>query len=570
MAQTDLMHDVVSRMEDLLAQDATQRASRLGELENKQRQLFELHNLIQQNEQEGIQQVTNLCKESITHLIHECKLYHEELDRLRRENRSLQDMKTEFHLLKMEGNGMLTALTEAKERIRYLESQVEPNREKAETLATHLVEAVKEKHSLEESIERLNTDLGCIQDENSRLSRELKQTEDRLTAFEEAAQADINELLERDAQNKQVLEQMKKSTTTLDEYKNQHDLQMTQIKNYETRCTTLSTELSSKCKELDACRAQGMEAEQRHRTNIAELETSYQRHMQEADQSHRAQIAELEAAYKAHMQEAERRLAAMQQHDTRRMGDAESELSNMKDTIERLTVELTKKCQECATVSVKLSTANEELEDKASLLNSIKEEIMLMRDASEHSKHETGQAIDSLNADIRAKENTIRDLADEVQRLRQSERDLQDALEETKHAAHTQAKKVQLDSRRVAELETQLEAERRVKEDLSLTVAELQKQTLNLAQEKGRLISELSVRRSQPQGAYASHTPLSGVSIDGPSEEIRQISMRHEREGGPLVLPPPQHSSRITELEEKLSKMKTELQGMVKGHNPLQ
>eukprot|EP01064_Diplonema_japonicum_P025842 TRINITY_DN37277_c0_g1_i1.p1 TRINITY_DN37277_c0_g1~~TRINITY_DN37277_c0_g1_i1.p1 ORF type:complete len:605 (+),score=225.88 TRINITY_DN37277_c0_g1_i1:41-1855(+) len=545
MAQTDLMRDVLARMEDLLAKDATERTGRLGELENKQRQLFDLHNMIQESESEGLQQVTHLCKESIAHLIHECKLYHQELDRLRAENSTLQDVKTEFQLLKKEGNDMLSALNEAKERSRYFEEQLTPANEKAESLAAHLVDAVKEKHRMEEMVEKAKAEIGETQQRNMRLVHELNQAEDRLVAFEEAAQADINELLERDTQHKRALEQMKKSTTTLDEYKNQYDLQLNQISTLEVRCSTLSAELALKCKELDASRDKAAEVEQKQR----------------------AEAAEQENRYHAAINEKEERIKSLQQQDMQRVDSTGQETMKMRETVEHLTAELAKKCQECATLSLQLGATNEELEEKTELLNSIKEEVIVMRDASELNNSETAHTLQGLKTDMQSRDNMLHDLQEELQNVRRHEQELQVSLDEARKAERESRKKVSLDTQRAVDLEAYLEMEKKGKDELSQTVLELQRQTLNLAQEKGRLVSELSVYRSQ----YASQTPLSSVSFD--NDSLRDAEKLQPRAPTPAHSPAPSHAtsqstSRITELEEKLGKMKSELQGMVKG-NPL-
>ncbi|KAJ9446622.1 hypothetical protein DIPPA_10763 [Diplonema papillatum] len=161
----ELLKDVIERMEDLIARDATDRADRLQRLEMRQQELVELEALLASQEGadgEAVRQVAELAKETVALVAKECRQYQQALRHCQIENETLRNSRKEL------------------ERMANLQQQISPVQEKAERLAEHLVQAVQEKCDLEQK--------------NASLQANLLQAQDKLAQFEEAAQADIAEL----------------------------------------------------------------------------------------------------------------------------------------------------------------------------------------------------------------------------------------------------------------------------------------------------------------------------------------------------------------------------------------
>ena len=439
-----MLREVVLGMEELVAKDAEARTTRLHELDAKQRQLIDLHSAVQQHDAEEVQAITEMCRESIGHLIAECRHYHHELATLREENSNLRKVKTEIVSLKREGQEVANALTESRDRMAELEHENAIYREKAETLAVHLVQTVKERQELEEK----NT---TLTEKSEDLQQSLTVCEERLSSFEEAAQADIEELTTRDKQLSQHLLEKKKEGGVMAE----------QVQGLQLRSDKLASELSTKCNEVNHYRQQLAEAGEALQT-----------------------LKNSSAVAKA------------------------GEFEKLQNNMHHVTKELTIKCEQVSALTIKLNTAKEALAEKDKLLDKVRSEAVRIRDLSDEQKTAHTRSEETLQHELRSQGQRYSNAVNEAARLRAAEDSHRHQLEDLRAREIDRSARNAAEAERLREVERVLDKERRAKEELAQSVLELQRQTIELAQDKGRLNAEVARSRSHSHQSLQSHESL--------------------------------------------------------------
>eukprot|EP01063_Lacrimia_lanifica_P022314 TRINITY_DN29957_c0_g1_i1.p1 TRINITY_DN29957_c0_g1~~TRINITY_DN29957_c0_g1_i1.p1 ORF type:complete len:760 (+),score=312.68 TRINITY_DN29957_c0_g1_i1:61-2340(+) len=236
----DLLRGVVDRIEALIVLDAEERTARLQDLEAKQQQLLELHEAVQRQDEAEIRSVAALCHESISHMIHECRANHSELDAVRRENSHLAHVRDEFELLKRDGKQLADTLAAARGELEARDAELSVYREKAELLAVHLIEAVRARELLEE---RLDADAA----DHSKAKQELADLRTRLALFEDAAEADLAEFHTRDkvlsTELRRIEEEGKACAAAARAAESERDAHM-------ARCESLSKDLAAALAEV--------------------------------------------------------------------------------------------------------------------------------------------------------------------------------------------------------------------------------------------------------------------------------------------------------------------------------
>ena len=520
----DLLKGVVDKMEQLLTDDTGERVRRLEVLQHKQDELNELHGMVEESERQGVETVTELCRSNINYLIEECHIYQSELSALRQENDSLQTIKHEFDFLRREGSDVTHALTVAKDQIR----SMEPYQEKAEKLAKTLVQTVAEANRMEGQLEISKEDLSKTAAANVHLMEEVSKLEQKLQQFEAAAEADISDFSERDKHLTQEI-----------------SLQVSKVDSLSIRCHALTTELSTKCEEVNTLKLQlqGRVAEEevddikKQYANIIKEKGNVQndltttkdtvRELQQTVRELQSRLAESQSELGS-CKLRERDLMSSNDQMTAELTTANLKVaSNIREIKEletnenasqiHLTQEYSSKCTENSKLILRVGELERTLDEQQQLVHRLKSENTRLLDT------------EMINETLQTRlSETIREL-DERTQINISLRSENARLGDNNVATET--------------LKGQSERDTRQKEEMAKTIHDLQKQTLQLAQEKGRLNAEVSHYKSMI-GNETSVTTIPRLSKTSESPSSQQNVK--------------------SELEQILLKVKQEMQGLVR------
>ena len=435
------LREVLRRMEELVAVDAEARTRRLRELDDKQRQLAALHDAVQRQEAGSAQAVAEACRESIGQLTDECRRYQADLEASQAENATLRRVRGELGALRTEGQEVVAALEESRTRAAEAEAEAATLRDKAETLAVHLVESVRERQEGER--------------EAATLRERLREAETRLAAFEEAASADIEEFAARDVR---VTEELRERTREVGRLRGREE--------------ALAAELQEKGREAEAalreadalrCRDDALSAELRDRTRDAEAAARQAEGFRERGDALAAELA-----------------ARCEQ------GEA---ADGLRRSLQNLSGELSDRCEQVATLTLKLKAATASLAESDEALNALREEARRIHRMADGQASAHRAEADGLRQQLARRETELAAAAEEAAAaVRRAEAGCAGEVERATEARTADARAAEA---RVKELERVLEKERRAKEELSQSVVELQRQTIELAQEKGKLAAEV-------------------------------------------------------------------------------